>query len=216
MATQTNTLYQQIKAIAEADEQRLVAYQNDLYQVDCSILQIVKPSDQWVWVLRECGTNIMHCPLTNAPALLREGTSEYDSKITRLLQQSADWLDAVIHEQIHSRTIKARIFHLVCSLDGNQTVTEISAESAKDLMRPDHWQAFLDWRETVLAAASSLSFDMPGSEDWWNTTTIGWSGLDWLGHYRAAASPAAAADSKACIGQIAKLVIEAMQPSAKQ
>lgn len=212
MATKTTTLYQQIKAIAEADEHRLVVYQNDLHQVDCSMLQTVEPGDEWVWFLRECGTNIMHCPLTNAAALLREGTSEYDSKIKRLLQQSADWLDAVIHEQIHSsRAVRARIFHLVCNLDGSQTVTEISAEAAKDLMRPDHWQAFLDWRETVLAAASRMSFNMPGSEDWWNTTAIGWTGLDWLAYYRAAVSLEAAADPKAYTWKIAKLVVEAMQ-----
>jgi hypothetical protein len=112
MRTQSSTLYQQIKAIAEVDEHRLVMYRNDLYQVDRTMLKTVKLGDEWIWILRECGTNIMHRPLSCAAELLREGTSEYDSKITNLLQQNADWLSAVIHEQVDSRINKARIFHL--------------------------------------------------------------------------------------------------------
>jgi hypothetical protein len=214
MRTQSSTLYQQIKAIAEVDEHRLVMYRNDLYQVDRTMLKTVKLGDEWIWILRECGTNIMHRPLSYAAELLREGTSEYDSKITNLLQQNADWLSAVIHEQVDSRINKARIFYLVCSLDGNQTVREISADSAKDLMRPDHWRAFLDWREAVLAEASRMSCDIPGSEDWWNTTSIGWTGLDWLEHHRAAVIPEAKADPKAYAKKIAALAIEAMKSAA--
>lgn len=215
---QSPTLYQQIKAIAEADEQRLVSFQADLTKTDRALLRTVRPGDQWVWILRECGTDLLPCPLTDAARLLREGVNEYEAKIAETLKANDVWLKAVVNEHMRSaRTVKARAFHLVCSPTGEQTVTEISANTAEDLMCPERWQAFKDWRESVLATASSMSCSAPDANnrgDWWNTAAIGWAAIDWLEHHRAGSNPDAAADPKAHVKQIAVLVIDAMQSTA--
>lgn len=216
--SQKSTLYQQIKAIATANKHLLVAYKNDLLVADRSTLRTVKPGDQWIWILRECGTNLFACPLTYAAQLLREGIGEYDPKIRAALTANHDWMNAVVNEHMgSSRSVEAKAFHLVCSLDGEQTVTQINDQTAEDLMRWSRWQAFQDWRESVLAMASSMSLDLADSHqaDWWNTAAIGWTALDWLEHHRAAVSSKAVADPKAYVKQTANLAIEAMQVNAK-
>ncbi|MBW4465616.1 MAG: hypothetical protein KME07_09275 [Pegethrix bostrychoides GSE-TBD4-15B] len=211
------TLYQQIKAIAQADEQRLVAFRDDLFKEDRSTLRTVKPSDQWIWILRECGTNLFACPLTYAAQLLREGIGEYDPKITTALTTNFDWMNAVVNEHLRSsRQVRGKAFRLVYSLDGEQTVTQINDQTAEDLMRWNRWQAFQDWRETVLVMASGMSLDTADSHqgDWWNTAAIGWTTLDWLEHHRAALSSKAVADPKVYTKEIATLAIEAMKSAA--
>ena len=215
---QSPTLYQQIKAIAEADQHRLVSFQADLTKTDRASLQTVRPGDQWVWVLRECGTDLIPCPLTAADDLLHGGVNEYDAKISVTIRKNAAWLAATANEHMRSaRTVQARAFHLVCTPTGEQTVNEISADDAVDLMRHSRWEAFDDWRESVLAMASSMTWsapDLANRDDWWNTAAVEWTALDWLEHHRAEPDPDAAADPKAHVKQIAALVIDAMQSTA--
>ena len=117
----TDTLYQQIKSIAQADPDRLTYFKADLTNHDRKALKNVQPGDEWIWLLRECGTNLMPCPLTCAAQLLREGVSEYDHKIRATLTTNYDWMSAVINEHMRSsRSVKAKAFHLVFSPDGEQ------------------------------------------------------------------------------------------------
>ncbi len=210
--TSTKTLYQQIKAIAEADSQRLTEFKDDLYQHDRSALRNVRPCDQWLWFLRESGTTLVMLPLTQAAALLngQEKISEYDPRIEDAIRTNRDHAEAVVSGQmLNSISVKTRAFHLVCLPDKSCQVKEIQPHQISDLVKVSRWKAFIDWRDAVIAKASQIKNEEYGDDSiyWWNLATLGWSDLDWLERYRAGEWQT---DMKVYSEQVAREMIKAM------
>lgn len=205
------TLYQQIKAIAEADPQRLSEFKDDLYQHDRDALKSVRPCNQWLWFLRESGTTLILLPLTQAAAQLKSGISEHDSRIEGAIRTNREHAEAVVNEQmLSSRSVKARAFHLLCLPDKSCQIKEIQHPEVGDLVRPSRWKAYVDWKGSIIAQASHVKNEEYGDDSihWWNLATLGWSDLDWLGYYRTGEWEP---DMKSYSKQVVREIIEAMQ-----
>lgn len=103
------TIYKTLQSITAANPQHLTAYQTDLTYHDRRTLQSSVAGDQFVWVLREHGTDLLSLPDTT----IRQHINKDSTEILRLCNWNLGWLKAVYQEHLPPIRSIGAITHLI-------------------------------------------------------------------------------------------------------
>lgn len=137
--TTEQTIYQQLKAIAKAHPQLLVRFRTDLANHDRRRLQQTQAGYQYIWGLRECGTEMIPLPKTDLQEELIRGKLIYPDQMLRSQQNNQRWLKALIFDHITHRNVKARLFLITCAASQQGTVRPLDPWKAEELIQPMRW-----------------------------------------------------------------------------
>jgi len=61
------TIYETLCGIVDNNPGHLTAYKNDLHVIDKGVLESVQPGSRYLWVLRECGTQLFEIASGHQP-----------------------------------------------------------------------------------------------------------------------------------------------------